>query len=309
MPFIIVDGHEDLLWHLRQAKEKRQTSPNMLNQSSVKALFASIFTDDVEERQRCAHIHREITDYQRMLNAHPHLCQIKSFGDFDRTIHQSDQTGIMLHVEGMDCLNEHNWQTELPVWRMYGVISGGIVWNNSNRLGGGAHEYGSLTQLGQNVIRWMNRNDMIVDLAHTNPGTFFNILDVISRPPIISHGNVKARANRRRNYTNEQLRALADHDGVIGISFVPGFVRVGGQAALNNLAEHIKHVVDLVGLRHVAIGSDFGGILSEHMIPRASSVLEIDILLYTLERCGFFENEIELFAYQNWERVLRANLL
>ncbi len=309
MSFQIMDGHQDLLDHLRKKPKVYQTSPRQLDRSQVRALFASIFTDDPNERKKCGYVERDIHAYQHLTYTHPTLVLIKTFGDFDRVMHQGDQTGLVLHLEGLCCLNQDNWQDQLVIWRMYGVLSAGIVGNESNRLGGGCKDYGRLTPLGRDVIHWMNRNQMIVDLAHANPETFFDIINVVTKPPVISHGNARAKSNRRRNYTNDQLRILADHGGLIGISLVPGFVLKNRLPNLDDFADHIMYVIDLIGLQHVALGSDFGGIESKQLIPRASRVEELDLLLYTLERRGLREHELDLIACGNWERVLRANLL
>jgi len=309
MSFKIVDGHQDLLWHIKQDLKVYQTSPQQLDRSLVRAIFASIFTDDLAERQQGDYVNRDLREYQRLVDNHPNLYLAKTFGDFDQSMHQSGQTALMLHLEGLDCLDCHNWQEQLVYWHMCGVLSAGLVGNHSNRLGGGCKDSGRLTQLGRAVVRWMNRNKMIVDLAHTNPDTFYDVLDVVDKPPVVSHGNARVQANRRRNYTNDQLRALADHGGVIGVSFVPGFVRTDRLPNLDDLAEHIMYIINIIGLNHVAIGSDLGGILSPRLIPRAGHVSEIDLLLYTLNRKGMQDHELHLLSSGNWERILRTNLL
>src|SRR5262249_52467904 len=157
------------------------------------------------------------------------------------------------------------------------------------------------TAFGREVVREMNRLGMIVDISHVSDKTFYDTLDVTTRPVIASHSSCRALCDIPRNMTDDMIRALARNGGVIGINFGGNFVSAKeveaaraafvahaaldsdltgkeldlfaarsyvdeygvmkeNQATLEDVVVHIDHVVKLVGVDHVGIGSDFDGI-------------------------------------------------
>jgi microsomal dipeptidase-like Zn-dependent dipeptidase len=139
-----------------------------------------------------------------------------------------------------------------------GVRMLGLIHRFDNDLGGSSTGTPSmgLTPLGLRVVRRAEDLGMVIDLAHASPATFTDVLRVARHPVVVSHTGVRGTCDRSRNLTDEQLRAVAATDGVIGIGFWSGAV-CGRTVA--HIARAIRHAARVAGIDHVALGSDFDG--------------------------------------------------
>lgn len=115
----------------------------------------------------------------------------------------------------------------------------------------------------------MNRLGMVVDIAHLAPKGFWDVMNMANAPVIASHANAKAIHNHRRNLDDDQLRALFQTGGLIGMTYVPYFVAEGNRVSIDDLMRHINHILALGGENHIGLGSDFDGI-EETMIDLRS---------------------------------------
>ena len=166
---------------------------------------------------------------------------------------------MILSIEHADCT-----ERSLNILRILyeiGVRSIGLTHNISSWAADGcmeAREEVGLTKFGEAIVQEMNRLGMLVDLAHLSPSAFYSVLDVTKKPVIFSHGNVKTLCNHPRNLSDDQLKALAENSGVIGISYVPNFIDKTSPN-LEHLLDHIEYVISRVGVDTVGLGSDFDG--------------------------------------------------
>lgn len=148
-------------------------------------------------------------------------------------------------------------------YRREGVIYITLCHNGDNDICDAAsksqREHGGLSDFGREVVKEMNRTGIIVDLSHASEETFFDAVALSSQPVICSHSSSRALCNHPRNLTDDQLRTLAARDGVAQATFYAGFLREEGEATLNDAVRHIMHMIDVAGIDHVGIGSDFDG--------------------------------------------------
>jgi len=206
---------------------------------------------------------------------------------------------IILAIENSDAL-----EGSLNVLRMLfklGVRSIGLTHNPRSLAADGVGESrtgGGLTNFGVHLVEEMNKLGIAVDLAHISEKGFWDVLEVSRKPVIVSHGNCKALCNHRRNITDEQIRGLASKGGVIGVTFVPAFVDEK-KPSLPRLIDHIDHIVEIAGVDHVGIGSDFdgGGTLLKDVTDLPKITKEL------LER-GYSECEVKKILGGNFLRVL-----
>ena len=129
-------------------------------------------------------------------------------------------------------------------------------------LGDAAEEHGGLSPLGRTAIAEMNRLGVLVDVAHASRAAMLAAADASRTPIVASHSSVRALADHARNLDDAQLDALRDTGGVVQITAVPAFLRLGGKAETvtpADLADHVDHAVRRIGLAHVGISSDFDG--------------------------------------------------
>jgi membrane dipeptidase len=169
------------------------------------------------------------------------------------------RTAVLLAIEHANCTERS--LNVVDAFYALGVRSIGLTHNLSSVAADGcgeARDGVGLTRFGLDLVREMNRLGMLVDLAHISPAGFFHALDVSTRPVIFSHGNARALCDHPRNLTDDQLRALAQHGGVIGLSYVPMFVDTH-EPTLARLLDHFDHIADVAGVDALALGSDFDG--------------------------------------------------
>ncbi len=123
----------------------------------------------------------------------------------------------------------------------------------------GNHEHNGLSDFGKEVVSRMNKVGMMVDLSHASEKSFWDALECSSKPIICSHSSSRALCDHTRNLTDEQMCALASSGGVAQVCLYSGFLKKGGNATINDAVRHIMHMIDVMGIDHVGIGSDFDG--------------------------------------------------
>ena len=166
----------------------------------------------------------------------------------------------------------------------------------------GDAEWGGLSPFGKEVVAEMNRLGILVDVSHAAESTFYDALEVSTQPIIASHSSARALCNHPRNLTDDQLKVLAEKQGVVQICLYKGFINEDAEkASLTDAIRHINHIVDLIGINHVGIGSDFDGD-GELIGCRASNEL-INITLRLLKD-GYKENDIAKIWGGNLLRVM-----
>ncbi len=166
----------------------------------------------------------------------------------------------------------------------------------------GKGEWGGLSSFGKDVVRQMNHLGIMVDVSHAAESTFFNVLEVSQSPIIASHSCVRSLCNHPRNLTDEQIKALADHNGVMQICLYKGFINPEEEkASLSDAIRHINHVVKLVGIDYVGIGSDFDG--DGELIGCSATNELINITVRLLEE-GYSEEDIRKIWGGNLMRVM-----
>lgn len=163
----------------------------------------------------------------------------------------------------------------------------------------GAKKYG-LTELGQNWVKKMDEKKMIIDLAHASAQTIDEVLTLSSRPPIVSHTGVQGTCNTNRNLADEQIQAIAKKGGLIGIGF---WSEATCGTDLSSIIKAIKYVKNLVGIQHVALGSDWDG-----YVWTPIDAAQIGLLTQQLAQEGFKQEEIELVMGKNTLDFLLKNL-
>ncbi len=166
---------------------------------------------------------------------------------------------------------------------------------------------GALTPFGREVLKTCNQVHMVADLAHINDKAFYNVLELSSQPPIVSHTAVFSLGRHWRCLTDDQIKALANAGGVMGIAFAPGFIDPDPRkATIDRVVDHICYVADLVGIDFVGIGSDFDGLGDQ--VPVVPEVSQLVHLTRSMMAHGLSEAEIQKVWGGNFLRVLRKTI-
>lgn len=218
-----------------------------------------------------------------------------------------NRIAILLSVEGGEIIGENIFMLDI-IFKL-GVRALGLTWNQRNALADGVGEVGTqsrLTQLGQEVVQRMNKLGMLIDVSHLNEAGFWHVLELSRDPIVASHSCAKALCPHPRNLTDQQLRALAEHKGVVGVNFYPRFLRKEGKANRSDVVRHICHIAEVAGVETVGLGSDFDGI-SEGPVG-LKHVGDYEYLLEDLTKKGFSSREIEQIAGRNFMNLLSVVL-
>lgn len=222
---------------------------------------------------------------------------VTSKADLDvASVTKGGPLNALLAIEGLHALEgkEENFQ------RLYdaGYRMMGLAHFFDNQLSGSAHgiRKGPLTVFGKKIIQRMLDAGVVIDLAHISPKAMDEVLAMVSVPVVVSHTGVKGTCPGMRNLSDKQIRSIAQNGGVIGIGF---WTTAVCDVTPDGIVKAIRYVSDLVGVRHVALGTDYDGATSVGF-----SADKMPLITDALIRAGFGERDIRLIMGENTLRVL-----
>lgn len=283
-----------------------------------------------------------LREFHRLVARHPELVHFAGNGSMLRAAHEAGAVAGIPGIEGGHSIEESlealEWFFERGVRVMTLVWNNHLSWIRSCRGGAGPEVPAGLSEFGREVVRRMNALGMVVDLSHAGEQAFYDALETSSRPVIASHSGCKAVNDHPRNLSDDQLRALAREEGVVGIVFCTAFIDAGAAAEderlrassgyaeltaesetelhleqgrflqenaapldLGTVVEHFMHAIEIAGIQHVGVGSDYDG------IQRRPQGLEDATCYPNLARAlagrGLSSSELELILGGNMRRV------
>ncbi len=333
---LILDGHEDFLTQMSGYQDlpgrgRLDRAPgeirtrDFLDESSgghvdlprarkggIGAAFASVWmrNEDAELDARGTAA-TEVNDLLRTVDrSNGQVRLVRTMQDLQGCM-DSEAFGAIMHFEGADPI-----AADLRELRMYyeaGLRSLGIVWSRPTVFGNGvqlvagvAPPETGLTEAGKNLVMECNRLGILVDVSHLNVAGFWDVVEVCDRPFVATHSDAFAISPHIRNLNDDQLKALAAADGCTGINLANSFIRPDRgrdrSTTLDMVVAHIDHIVNLVGDRHVAIGTDFDGTDVPDVLSDAT---RLPLLMRELKRRGYSDDSLERIAHGNFLRVLR----
>jgi len=193
-----------------------------------------------------------------------------------------------------------------------GVRYIGLTWNNSNLIATSAKDAvtagksSGLTEYGKEVVKKMNETGMLIDVSHLSEAAFWDVMEISSDPVIASHSNCYSLNPHYRNLTDEQIKAIAESNGYIGINFYDEFLVKGGKkygASIDDIIRHIDHIKSIAGVDYIGIGSDFdGGISAPSDLQDATQYPELTKKLFEK---GYNPEEIKKILGLNFLRVFK----
>lgn len=311
-----IDLHQDILLNTKypdSQKDDSQTSFDMLKAANIKIVLGSVFPIPPQENFFHPKVNSLITSD---INSYINQCKLDiNFSIIfnkevlNDIITSQTKYGIIIHIEGLNVFKDQcsDWRL-LENWFNLGLRSIGPIWNLHNSFGGGAQDNQiGLTSLGHELIEWAENKGVLIDFAHMNPKTFMGAAKISNKPILVSHGNAYDLCSKIRNYDKLQLKQIAESNGVIGIFFAGNFIKPSGQLNLQDVVDHFDYIKKTIGINHISIGSDFGGIINRKINGLAKST-DLPALYQTLEKRGYTQNEIQKISYENALRVLNSNI-
>lgn len=266
---------------------------------------------------------RHFAQQRRRLEGRPELLLVDSVNDIRRAKAEG-RLGIGFHLQGAGPLGYE--PALIAFWYHLGIRWLIPAYNTRNPLGDGCHEPSDagLSMLGRVFVAEANRVGMMLDASHAGVRTSLDIIEHSTRPVIISHSSARALKDHERNVTDEQIRALAARDGVVGVNSIGAFLSADNSSGVEAVVRHIDHVAQLVGPRHVGFGLDVvfyqdfmaqlydaGPLMAQRGYPRPpwADVKPEDLpaLVDALLRLGYDDEAVLGVLGQNFMRVAEAN--
>ena len=194
----------------------------------------------------------------------------------------------------------------LQHFKRRGIVYMTLCHNGDNDICDSARgnaEHGGLSPFGREVVQEMNRLGILVDLSHAAESSFYDALELSKVPIVCSHSSARALCDHPRNLTDDQMRALAKHDGVAQTTVYKGFLRKEGEASIVDAVEHLCHAARIMGVEHVGLGTDFDG---DGGVPGLADASEIINFTCHLLHRHFSEQDIRLIMGGNFLRAMAA---
>ncbi|MBI9046771.1 MAG: dipeptidase [Anaerolineaceae bacterium] len=261
---IVVDSHHDILKEILESRQKglrgriNQYWAPKLRHGGVNVQVFPIYVDSEFLPELAT---RKTLQMAEAFNAdleddNSHVVKVTSYKEAIKAVNNGKIAGF-LAIEGAEGLG-----TDIDLFHTFyrlGVRMIGLTWNHRNQFADGTGEQatgGGLTKLGFAAIKEMDRLNILIDASHINETCFYQILETSSNPIVASHSNSRGIYDHPRNLSDDQIKALAQNDGVMGLLIHPGIIDPKNPT-ISRVVDHIAYVADLVGIEHIGIGTDF----------------------------------------------------
>ena len=274
---LIFDGHSDVLVDItaRRLKGEKDVFKNIhlpkLQKGGINALVAAVWIEPKYDDDPAGRM------YQLLENGFADFCQLDNVvfpvknGKELRAAVDNGKIGIILGMEGLSGL-EKNPEGMYMLYNM-GVRHASLTWNEANYFATGVRApqlENGVTAEGKKVIRIMEELGIMIDVSHANEKTFWDVLNMATGPIIATHSNAYNLCPVPRNLKDEQIKAIADSNGLIGINAWPEFIDKT-EPDVEKLINHIDYLVEKAGIDRVAFGFDFVDFLEEDAVTASST--------------------------------------
>lgn len=269
----IIDSHQDLHWAMfhKNPEIHKQTSVELIKKH-LKIVHLSIFhDDDVYAKASRDELHQDVlvqlNYYQSLVRDNKEFHLIRDWGDVEGVKQSKDKIGIIIHYEGAEAVHHIGVIKQL---HRLGLRSLGLVMSRKNLLASPVTDDDGegLTALGIGVVHELIDLKMIIDVAHLNEPGVRDVYEICRKRRytfINSHCNCKEVCGHLRNASDAQLKMIKDVGGVQGLAAVSTFNATHLEVTLGDFMSHIRHAKSQMGITHLGIGSDFGGMLAKPM--------------------------------------------
>ena len=274
---IVVDAHHDIAMDVHHRRVLGQEGilsgswGKMLRSGGVDVQVMPIFIeDDFLPELGLRRMLQQLEAVRTDLDENNSVMQLAtSLNEIDSAL-ADGKIAAILAIEGCDGLSGD--PALLRIFYRLGVRMVSFTWNRRNEFADGLGEgenAGGLSQAGKTALREMNEHNILCDVSHLAEPGFWDVAKLCRGPFIASHSNARAICNHPRNLTDDQLRAVAESGGVIGLNFFGGFVDLENPT-VGKIVDHVAHIADTVGIDFVGLGTDF---LEDWLLERAKILI------------------------------------
>ena len=304
---MIFDAHSDLPTYIY---EERKNGNAVLERNferffgdAIKSRVMAIWTPPEKRAMALRYALEVLNNFHKDVIESQSFEIVTSVKDMRNAI-KNGKVALWLGLEGGEPIEDS--LDLLEVFYALGLRVLTLTWSLRNAIGDGVFERtnGGLTNFGIEVLGKAEELGIIVDVSHLNEQGFWDVIETTAFPIIASHSNAYSLCPNRRNLKDDQIKAIAERDGVIGVNAIPSFVD-NEKPTLEKMITHLEYIVDLVGYKRVGFGFDFVYYLkgwSEKSVEGLENESKIPELLKKLNET-FSKKEVEAIAFKNFERV------
>lgn len=311
---LTLDSHCDTPMFFNQHIQFHQRDPRILvdlHKMNEGHLDATIMVAYLAQQERTdealiaatAKADRILTQIEQMIAANASFVELAYTPADLYRLKAIGKKAVMLGIENGYAIGKD--LSQLKHFRDRGIVYMTLCHNGDNDIcdsARGKGEHGGVSDFGRQVIQEMNRLGIMVDLSHAAESSFYDALDISKLPIVCSHSSAKALCDVPRNLSDEQMKALAAHNGVAQVTLYKGFLRKNGEASILDAIEHLNHMVNIMGIEHVGIGTDFDG---DGGIPGCASASEVINFTRRLLAERYNETDISKIWGGNFLRVMQ----
>jgi len=329
---LLADAHNDLLLELAH-REHRLGETNVFAQTWLPLLEAGgvglqvcpVFVDlEVQPEGSLREALRQVTALHRALRENPErVAAVRTRSDLD-AVERGERIGLLLALEGVEPFGYEVATTDL-FWEL-GLRMAGLTWNRRNPFADGAADSSGLSRLGRTLLGRFAELGVILDLAHASELLFRECIESYAGPVCVTHAGCRAVNDTPRNVSDEQLRELADRDGLFGLMLHPIAIDPA-TPTIDRVIDHLDHAASVIGPDRVCLGADWIKRLHELMpgpappdglmppglgvgttIEGLSGPEDYPALVEALRRRGWDGDRLEGILSANLLRFLRESL-
>jgi membrane dipeptidase len=318
---VFIDGHNDLVLHRWRGEATSHMNLEAAREAGFAGGFFAIYVPspsvpDPTEIPYAVPLPEPISFEEASRVAfelYDELCRLPVRRATSPADFREGEVAAIVHLEGAEPIAPD--LSNLDDWYERGVRSIGLVWSRPNafaegvpfRFPGGSDTGPGLTDAGRELVRACNSLGILVDLSHLNWAGFWDVAALSEAPLVATHSNAHALCAASRNLTDEQLDAIRESNGVVGVNFAVTFLRGDGMqvadSPLTEIVRHVDYLADRMGIDHVAFGSDFDGAVVPDALGGAAGFPR---LAQALRDAGYDDEAIAKISHRNWLRVLEA---
>jgi membrane dipeptidase len=277
-----------------------------LKQGNIRLVFNTIYVHPKFKPSKTLEAAlNQFSIYQNIYDEHEtHIAQVKEYRDILK-LERDYRIGFLTLMEGADPIEEPK---KLNEFYDMGVRMIGLSWNDQNKYASGNDTISGLSQEGKELIKRMNDLRITLDLSHLNEKCFWEALELCECVPIATHSNARVITNHPRNLNDDQLRAIAERGGVIGIVLYNNFLKTGDtKATLEDVFAHADYMINLCGEDHVGIGSDLDGGNIDEFPDDIRKVSDLPKIAEFFLNKVYSEDRVKKIMGRNLLRALKEN--
>lgn len=224
---------------------------------------------------------------------------------------------ILLGIEGLAGIGED--LSKIDALYEVGARHAMLTWNEENLLATGVkgNPDRGVTDLGRKAIQIIQDKKMILDVSHLNEKSFWDVMDASHGPILASHSNAKALASAARNLTDDQLKAIRDVDGLVGLNAFNDFISdIREEQDVDHLVTQASYIADKIGVEHLGFGFDFFEFLNtdfmksysdqdDSLLKGMEDCSKVPVLLEKMKKAGFTDKDLEMISGGNWLNLIQ----